>query len=292
MMPPGAEVAFHRPQDIDEALALLNADDGAMCLAGGATLVAMMNADLVAPSGLISLSGIAVLRRAERLSDGSVRLGAMRRHCQTAEEELLADGQEVVREAARQIANMPVRNMGTIGGSMAFFDPAADYPPALVAADAVIEVRGPDGEREIPAADFFVDWYETALAAGEIVTGIRLPAAPTGSTGLYHKLARVSGDFATVSVALVMAMDGDVCSHLAVAVGACGPTPVRLPDIEADIVGKRMDDTGIDRLADALAERLDPLDDVRASSEYRRLVAPRMVRHALRAGAGKLAGAR
>ncbi|HUT47749.1 MAG TPA: xanthine dehydrogenase family protein subunit M [Alphaproteobacteria bacterium] len=290
MMEPGAEVAFHRPRTVQEALALLSADDGAVCLAGGATLVAMMNADLIAPSGLVSLSGIDVLRTAERLPDGAVRIGAMRHHRQTADETLLEDGQQVVREAARQIANTPVRNMGTIGGSIAFFDPAADYPPALVAADAIVDISGPNGDRAIAAAAFFVDWYETALGAGEMVTGVRLPAAPMGSVGVYHKLARVSGDFATASVALVLAMENHTVSHLAVAVGACAPTPVRRPDIEAEIIGNGLDDAKVDRLADALAERLDPVDDVRASAAYRRLVAPRMVKHALCRAAETLGG--
>jgi len=287
----GSEVAFHRPSTVGEAVALLGGDDGAMCLAGGATLVAMMNAALVAPSGLVSLSAIESLRDAERLSDGSVRIGAMRRHRETAADALLEDGQCVLREAARQIANMPVRNMGTIGGSIAFFDPAADYPPALVAADAVVEISGPDGERAMPAAKFFVGWYETALAPGEIVTAVRLPPAPADSIGLFYKLARVSGDFATASVALVVAMDGQTVTYLAVAVGACGPTPVRLPEIEAELTGKALDDTGIDRLAVVLAEALDPIDDVRASADYRRLVAPRMVRRAITDAAARLGGA-
>jgi len=291
MTEPSIDVAFHRPRTVQEAVALLRGDDGAMCLAGGATLVAMMNADLVAPSGLISLSGIEALKSTERQSDGSVRIGAMRKHHETAGEVLLEEGQCVLREAARQIANMPVRNMGTIGGSIAFFDPAADYPPALVAADAVVEISGPDGDRVVPAAEFFVGWYETALGPGDIVTSVRLPPALTGSIGFFHKLARVSGDFATVSVALVLAMTGGTVNHLAVAVGACGPTPVRLPDLEAELTGKALDDADIDRLATALADALDPIDDVRASAEYRRLVAPRMVKQAIAEAMQALGGA-
>jgi len=290
MTEPGIDVAFHRPRTVEEAVALLRGDDGAMCLAGGATLVAMMNAALVEPSGLVSLSGVDALRNAERLQDGSARIGAMRKHCETAEETVLENGQCVLREAARQIANMPVRNMGTIGGSIAFFDPAADYPPALVAADAVVEISGPDGERTVPAAEFFVGWYETALGPGDIVTAVRLPAAPKGSIGLFHKLARVSGDFATASIALILAMSGETVTHLAIAVGACGPTPVRLPDIEAELTGKVLDGAGIDRLAMTLADKLDPIDDVRASAEYRRLVAPRMVKRAIAEAAATLRG--
>jgi carbon-monoxide dehydrogenase medium subunit len=271
---------FKKPRTLDEAVAAMKAD-GAMGLAGGATLVAMMNADLVAPDDLVSLQAIDALTATERTADGTVRIGAMRRHRQTAEETDLRDGQKVVSAAAGQIANPPVRNMGTIGGSCAFFDPAADYPPALIAADARFELVGAEGRRTVDAADFFVDWYETALEPGELIEAVSIPPAPAGSVGSYTKLARVSGDFATASVALVLAMDGDACSHLAVAVGACGPTPVRLREAEQDLIGGGLDDAAAGRLADALAGELDPVDDVRASADYRRRVAPRMVRQAI-----------
>jgi carbon-monoxide dehydrogenase medium subunit len=241
----------------------------------------MINADLVAPEGLVSLQQVAALTEATRDEMGAVRIGAMRRHRQTAEETDLRDGQRVVSAAASQIANPPVRNMGTIGGSCAFFDPAADYPPSLIAADATFDLISAGGRRRVAAADFFVDWYETALEPGELIEAVVIPAAPAGTVGSYTKLARVSGDFATASVALVLGMDGGACSHLAVAVGACGPTPVRLRDAEAALLGGGLDDAAVETLAAALADALDPVDDVRASADYRRRVAPRMVKQAI-----------
>ncbi len=271
---------FVRPDSIEATVAALQAD-GAACLAGGATLVAMMNADLVAPHRLVSLRDVAALREAARQPDGTVVVGAMRRHRETAEETDLRDGQLVLSEAAAQIANPPVRNMGTIGGSCAFADPAADYPPALLAADARFSLIGAEGRRTVPAGDFFLDWYETALEPGELIESVVLPPAPARTVGSYTKLARVAGDFAIASVALVLGMDGRACIHLAVAVGACGPAPVRRRDVEADLIGGGLGDTEIRRLTDALAEAFDPVDDVRASADYRRRVAPRMVRQAL-----------
>ncbi len=271
---------FVRPDSIEAAVAALQAE-GAACLAGGATLVAMMNADLVAPERLVSLRDVAALREASRRPDGTVVIGAMRRHRETAEETDLRDGQRVLREAAAQIANPPVRNMGTIGGSCAFADPAADYPPALVAADARFALAGAEGRRTVPAGDFFRDWYETALEPGELIESVILPPAPAGTVGSYTKLARVAGDFAIASVALALGMDGGACTHLAVAVGACGPVPARRRDIEAELLGGPLGNAEIGRLTDALAEAFDPVDDVRASAGYRRRVAPRMVRQAI-----------
>lgn len=130
---------FFRPKSIDAALSLLSEQEGARCLAGGATLVAMMNAGLIEPSRLVSLADLSELSGISILEDGSVRIGALTRHAETAQSRSFKDGQKVLATAAGKIANVPVRNMGTIGGSLAFADPAADYLPALAILDAVIE---------------------------------------------------------------------------------------------------------------------------------------------------------
>ena len=281
-------MTFHLPNTIEEAVGLLAADPEAKCLAGGATLVAMMNAGLVQPSGLISLRRIAALHGIERSADGRVRIGAMTRHCQTAVSELLEGGHRVVRHAASVIASPPVRNMGTIGGAIAFADPAADYLPALVAAGAEIEIVGPNGLRRLAAEAFILDWYQTALEAGELIAAVHLPPGPPGAVGRFDKLSRVEGDYATVSVAVVLAMERGICSRVAVAVGACGPRPIRLPEAEQVLLGSRLDDGGLAIAGRILADAADPVDDVRASAGYRRLVIPRLVRRALRSAAAEL----
>lgn len=271
---------FFEPATVAEAIALLADNQEARCLAGGATLVAMMNADLVDAPALVSLQRIEDLRGLTRRPDGSVRIGAMSRHNDTAGSHLFEAGQCVVPAAAARIANHVVRNMGTMGGSVAFADPAADYPPALVAAGAVIEVDGPDGVRRIAADDFFVDWYMTALEPGEIVTAIEVPPAPAGSVGLYDKLDRVAGDYAIASVAVVLAGTDGSISHVRIAVGGCGPAPVRVAAAEA-LLGER-GLGGLDEATAMIAAACDPVDDVRASAEYRRRVVPRMVARAVR----------
>ena len=145
------------------------------------------------------------------------------------------------------------------------------------------------GHRAWP--EFFTDWYETALAPNEMVTAVTLPPGPPGALGRYHKLARVSGDFATVSVALVLAMEAGACAHVAIAVGGCGPIPARLTDVEAALVGGGLDAAAVAVAGAALAEMLDPVDDVRASADYRRKVAPRMIARAIIEAKAELEGA-
>jgi carbon-monoxide dehydrogenase medium subunit len=276
------------PTSLQEAATLLAADPEAKCLAGGATLVAMMNAGLVQPSALVSLRKIKEMAGIERAADGSVRIGAMTRHRMTASSSDFQGGQNVVRHAASVIANPPVRNMGTMGGSIAFADPGADYPPALVAADAEIELLGMGGVRRLKAADFFTDWYQTALEPGELVTAIHLPAGEADAVGYYDKLARVEGDYATASVAIVLTMAARDCAAISIAVGACGPKPVRLAEAERKLVGSVLDDAALSAAGALLAEAADPVDDVRASADYRRLVIPRLVRRAVRAALARI----
>src|SRR5690349_12136793 len=179
---------FHRPQTLSEALALLVSDPEAKPISGGATLVAMMNAHVLEPQALISLAGIDELRGIEQQPDGTIRIGAFTRHRETAGCELLQGTLFVIRDAASQIANAVVRNMGTIGGSIAFADPGLDYPPALVAANAIVEVASEQGVRRVAAEEFFLDWYATALEQGEIVSAVLLPK-PSKGVSRYHKVA-------------------------------------------------------------------------------------------------------
>lgn len=264
--------ALLRPRTVAEALALLDGEAEARPLAGGASLVAMMNADLLSPSLLVSLRDIAELKGISAAPGGGLRIGAMTRHCETAAAANLSGTLAVLRAAAGRIANPPVRNMGTMGGSISLADPGADYPAALVALGARIEIASLAGTRLLPAGDFFVDWYTTALEPGELVTAILLPA-PAGGIGLYHKLARVAGDFATVSVALTATPSGEVT----LAIGGCGPFPIADAAADRELSGRLGDAGAARRAGEMLAALADPVDDVRASADYRRLVIPRMV---------------
>lgn len=266
-----------RPDTVGEALALLARLPEAKIISGGASLVAMINARLADPAALVSLARIEELKGISEARDGGFRLGAMTRHREIAAEARFTGTLAVLRRAASQIANATVRNMGTIGGAVSHADPGLDYPPALVAAEASVEIAAASGRRQVPAAEFFVDWYATMLQPGEMVSAVRLPAARPG-VGLYHKFARVAGDYATASVALTMVRDGSGVATR-VAIGSCGPTPILVEEANRLLCGN----PGAEELRRAgklLQAAADPVDDVRGSAEYRRMLIPRMLERA------------
>ena len=276
-----------RPGTVEDAVALLARLPEAKLISGGATLVAMINARLVEPKALVSLAAIGELRGIGASPGGGFRLGAMTRHCDIAAETRFTGTLASVTAAASVIANATVRNMGTIGGAIAHADPGLDYPPALVAAGAQIEIASATGRRSLSAADFFLDWYTTALESGELVSAVTLPAAQPG-VGLYHKFARVEGDYATASVALTMVRSGGGIATR-VAIGACGPTPIFLDEANRLLSGTP-GEKDVQRAGELLAAAADPVDDVRGTAEYRRMLIPRMLGRAFaeaRAGLGE-----
>jgi CO/xanthine dehydrogenase FAD-binding subunit len=276
-------MTFSRPATVEEAVNALVAGEQIAPLAGGATLMAIANAGLVELEGMVGLAGLEELRATTTLDDGTVRIGAMRLHRETAAFEFTG-GQQVLADAASQIANPAIRNMGTIGGSAAFADPAADYLPALLVTDAVLELAGPEGRRDVPANEFFKGWMETVLAENEIIVSVKVPPAPPGSIGIYRKMARVAGDFATMAVALMLAMDGDTCTDIRVGIGGCNPTPVRVPAAEAGLVGTNLNDDDVAAAAQMITDACEPQSDVRASAAYRRRVLPRMIGRVINKG--------
>ncbi len=273
---------FHRPSTIEDAVSILSADGGARPLAGGQTLVAMMNGGLLEPTALVSLRAIAALRIFEVGAAGT-RIGAMVSHCDVERDARLIRGLAVVREAASHIAHPAIRSFGTMGGAVSHADPNADYPPALVAADASMVASGPSGRRSIPAQEFFLDYLTSALEPGEILTEIVLPSglSDAGAVGVYEKFARVDGDYATVSVAAVLTMNEGTCKSARIAIGSCGPTPLRSDESDAALVGTSLDDASVAKAGAILAASADPVDDVRGSADLRRKVIPRLLRRAL-----------
>ncbi|MGH7005500.1 MAG: FAD binding domain-containing protein [Alphaproteobacteria bacterium] len=276
-----ADLAYHEPDTLQGALKLLSQIEGARCIAGGQTLVAMLNARLVEPAALVSLARIRDLSAISLARDGALRIGATATHETVAESPEVARGFPLIAQTARAIAHPPIRAFGTIGGAVAHGDPASDYPTALVAADAMIEIAAPKGVRTVAAAEFFVDYLTTALEPAEIVSAVIVPPSPPGSRAIYLKYSRVDGDYATLAVAALLAVKSGGCAHLAVALGAAGPTPVRDREAEKALIGKPLTEASVAAFAAALAERCDPVDDVRGSSEYRRGLIPGLVARAL-----------
>jgi aerobic carbon-monoxide dehydrogenase medium subunit len=268
--------SLFRPRTLDEALDILAATPDARPISGGASLVAMMNAGLVEPAALVSLTRIPELSGIRRSADGSILVGAATRHSAIAADAAFVGTAAVLAHAAAQIAGVAVRNMGTIGGAVAHADPGLDFPPALFAVDACVQLAAQSGRRALPIRDFFVDWYTTALEPGEIVAGFEIPQPKPGA-GFYLKHARVAGDFAVVSIALSLADDGEA----RVAVGACGPTP--LASSEADrMLSENLSADWVRDAGEILATLANPVDDVRGTAEYRKLLIPRMLARAVR----------
>lgn len=277
---------FACPETIADAARLL-AEDGARCLSGGQSLVAMMNADLVAPSTLVSLRRIGELARIEIGPDGGLSLGAMATHASVARLKPASAGAELVIAAAGAIGHPAIRNQGTIGGSIAHADPAADYPTAITCADATVVIAGSNSRRRVAAAEFFKGFYETALEPGEIIVAVEVPPGATGARAHYEKFALIDGDFAVVSAAAIIGMSGGRCSFARLTIGACAATPVRDPVAEERLIGTTLDEEALDRAADLLMQRCDPIDDFRGSASYRLKLVPRLLKRAVDAAKQK-----
>tara|TARA_Y100000588_G_scaffold332988_1_gene371594 strand:+ start:412 stop:1272 length:861 start_codon:yes stop_codon:yes gene_type:complete len=275
-------IQLQKPSSIDEALRLKSEDLDAMFLAGGQTLVAMINADLIEPTALISLDGVESLKAITPESDGSLRIGAMVRHAEIASSSMLQNANSVLRSAAKVIAHPAIRNLGTVGGAICHGDPNADFPAALVALNASAEITGPMGVREVSAADFFQDYLTTDLEPEELLTSIILPPVSEKSWGHYEKFSRVDGDYATTSVAVTLSLKDDgTVSCVGIALGASGATPIRVVAAEKSLQGGILDAETVAKVAEEIALGCDPLDDVRGSAEYRLMLIPRLIEKAV-----------
>jgi carbon-monoxide dehydrogenase medium subunit len=187
----------------------------------------------------------------------------------------------VLRGAAGQIAHDAIRHVGTIGGSIAHADPSADWPTAISAAGASIEIASSSGTRSVSVDEFFLGYLQTAVQPGEIITAIDVQPSPGNARGHYLKFSRVDGDYATVSIAIVLAMNGRRCEYVRFAAGACGPKPLRVVAAEERLLGTELTAEDIAAAGDLLAAEADPVSDVRGSSEYRRLLIPRLLKRAI-----------
>ena len=257
------------PETIVDACRALEAD-GSHCLAGGQSLIAMMNLGLATPGRLVSLRRIAELRGIDSTPDGGLRIGSMTTHAELAELRPDSPAATLLAQTARVVAYPAVRNRGTLGGSVALADPAADYPVALIAIGAVIELVSATGRRSLAADAFFRGMFDTALVRGEIVAAVRMPRNPAHGGTAYEKLSLVAGDFAILSVAAIAG------SETRVAIGGYAMKPVLVSGLDA--AGDLRE-----QAARELARLPDPPGDERASAAYRRRVAPELVRRAVRA---------
>ena len=271
---------------MEEAVGLLTEHDDAepRVLAGGQSLIPLMNFRLAKPGYLVDLRNVAGLSGIRREGDVLV-IGAMTRMAEVERSPEVAVAAPLVTEAVGLVAHAPVRNSGTVGGSLAHADPAAELPAVALALDADLVTAGPGGTRVIPAAEFFTGPYSTALAADEILTEIRLPVWPGGHA--FTEFSRVHANFAVVAVAALVELDGDGdgngdrIRHAALALAGVAPTPVRATAAERALAGASADAATIRAAADAAATGLSPAGDLHASPETRRGLARTYLRRGI-----------
>ncbi len=282
-----AEIAYARPDTIDEAIALLAAGRGtARAIAGGQSLMPLLAFRMSAPKLLVDIGRLPGLSEIEVGEDG-VSIGALVRWRDIEKSILLKRAQPLLVEAMGHVAHYQIRNRGTVGGSLAHADPAAELPGIAVTCDARIRVAGPTGERVVAAEDFFLGALTTDLAEDELIVSLILPPWPVGRRWAFEEFSRRRGDFALAGVAVFFDVDaqGRCVGPHAGAIGV-GPVPSRLSAVEQCLAGRVIDDEVIARAAEAAGRCVDPPDDIHAPAAYRRALLATLTERALiRAGA-------
>jgi carbon-monoxide dehydrogenase medium subunit len=283
MMP--AEFNYHKAESIHEALSMLKEHGAdAKLLAGGHSLLPAMKLRLNKPATLIDIGRIPELRFIEE-EGNEIVIGSASTHHDIARSNVLRKKISMMSEAAELIGDLQVRNMGTLGGSIAHADPAADWPALLLAAGATIVVKSQDGSRSIPAGDFFTGFYTTALEPEEIITEVRLPAPPPNTHSSYQKFMQPASRFAIVGCAAMVTMQGNICDQVRVAFTGVSTSPFRDTKVEDSLNGKAATEENIKRAADQAATGVEIMSDHFASEEYRQHLAKVYAKRALTAAA-------
>jgi carbon-monoxide dehydrogenase medium subunit len=270
------------PSTVEEALdALSRYGEEAKVLAGGHSLIPLMKLRLASPKYLIyigKIQGLSYIRE----EAGKISIGCMTTHAMIESSDLLRKKNLLLSETASKIGDLQVRNMGTIGGSLAHADPAADYPAAITALEGEIVARSVKGERVIKAQEFFKGPFSTALRSDELLVEVRVPSMEGYFGTAYEKLVFRATDFAIVGVAAVLELDrGGAIQRARVALTGVGSTPVRAKSVEEELIGKQASKDLIVKVSARASEGLNPPSDVRASSEYRKAMAAVMTKRAL-----------
>ncbi len=261
---------YHPASSVDEAIALLQQyGDDAKLLAGGHSLLPTMKLRLAQPGHLIDLgkiSGLSYIR-----DDGNaIAVGAMTKYVDIQRSGLIKQYFALLPEGIDLIGDQQVRNMGTIGGSIAHSDPAADTPGMVLALKADIVAKGPNGVRTIKADDFFKDLMQTALTPSEVITEIRFPKPPAHTGSAYTKLANRASHYAVVGCAAVVSLDGGgTCTAASVVITGASVKAERAPNVEAALVGKKLDEATIAAAASHAADGMELVADIHGSKEYR-----------------------
>jgi carbon-monoxide dehydrogenase medium subunit len=265
-----APFAYKKTRSLDEAIALLGEHKDARLLAGGQSLIATLNMRLSAPSLLIDINGIGGLDGIAH-EGGMVEIGALTRHAQAEHSDVIAKHAPLIARAMPFIAHPAIRNRGTLGGSIAFADPAAELPACLLALDGEVDAAGPGGKRTIKAESYFKGLYETALGPRDVLTAIRIPAAGKDTRTGFAELARRHGDYAIVGLAASARANGKGLKDVRLAYFGVGNTPLRAKKAEAALTNGDID-------AAVAALDLDPHDDIQTTGAVKKHLAGVLLR--------------
>ena len=277
---------FHSPLSLEAALKLLERHgDDARLIAGGTALVLQMKQRFAQPGHVVGLrqlahsDGLGAIDEA----DGELRIGALCTLKQLEDSPLLRERIPLLAETVSRVATRRIRSMATVGGALVNGDPNQDPPPTLIALGASVELTSSSGQRVCPVEDLSVDYYETDVRPGEVLTSLIVPVPASDTVGAYLKfLPRTADDYATVSVAAVLSLgDGGICREARIVLGAAGTTPIRARAAEELLTGQEPTDEVIRAAAATVPEAVDPLDDFRGSSDYKREMAGVFTRRAL-----------
>ena len=286
MKPPPFD--YSAPRSVAEALELLQqAPDETSALAGGQSLVPVLNMRLAQPRALVDLNRVEGLDGIETTPEGRIRFGSMVRQRRLESEPLVRDRLPLLTDAADHIAHLAIRTRGTVGGSLAHADPSAELPAAVSALDGRMLVRGLDGDRTIPAADFFLGPLTTAIEPGELLVAVELEPPPPGSGSAFLEVARTHGAFALAAAAAVVHLDGGRIDHARVALAGVGGVPYVPAWLDEVTRGEAPDGALLRRVGERVADEVEPFDDVHATAQYRKRVAGVLTSRALAAAASR-----
>jgi len=278
---------YRAPKTLSEGLDILaERGDDAKVMAGGQSLIPLLKLRFAQPALVLDIGRLPNLNVVSR-RDGHLSIGALVRHVDVERDRTLAESAPIMGEAAHWIADPLVRNRGTVVGSVCHADPSGDWGAVMLALNAEVVARSKSGERVIPATEFFIDPFTTALKPDEIVTEIRIPIPSGQAGGAYNKLERKVGDFATVAVAVQVEMSGGKVTRAGIGLTSVGPTNIKATQAENALQGQELTDETIREAARLAATAADPKDDIRGSAAYKKDVVRVFVQRGLRTALGR-----
>ena len=264
---------YFAPKTLEEALTLLDKyGDECKVIAGGQSLLILMRQGLVAPQYLIDIKGISELSYIKSEGKQGLRIGALTTHRTIEKSPVFRDKLGVLTEMENRLASIQTRNWGTIGGNICHADPAGDPAPVLIALNATLRMASLKGDRTMAVEDFSLDYFETALEPGELLTEIVVPPVPLHTGIAYTKFNVIESDLATVGVAVSITLSSNdgICQDVRIALGAAAPTPIRAKQAEAVLRGKKITDVLLKEAGQIASTEAEPISDIYASEEYRR----------------------